>query len=284
MDEVISSLAKIITLTLFLPAVVSSVTIPFDPSRGLVEIEVTIDRRVKGTFGIDTGADRLYIDRTFAQENGLTFVPSPVQRAVVGVEGSVTVSAMRLSLFEIEDEQFKNIAATAIDISALVTDNSAGLPDGLIGYQILRKFFVTIDYPKRTLTLESDPPRFLNGKQFSEVPYTSYRHLIIVDAVINGDVAAPLILDYCASYTTISPKLAERLGLESKTDKLQIINSISLSEDVTTEKVPIFVTSLMNLKKSVPRAKFDGILGSTFLNRHKVTIDYAAKKVYFRSK
>jgi hypothetical protein len=66
----------------------SAVEVPFHPDRGLVEVEVLIDGRVKGSFGIDTGADRLYIDTKFAEKNNLSKVGGPPPRLGVGIVGA----------------------------------------------------------------------------------------------------------------------------------------------------------------------------------------------------
>ena len=62
---------------------IGAVEVTFHPYRGLVEVEVLIDGRVKGRFGIDTGADRLYIDKKFAEKNNLSKVGGSPPRLIV---------------------------------------------------------------------------------------------------------------------------------------------------------------------------------------------------------
>ena len=167
-------------------------------------------------------------------------------------------------------------------MGSVVTDQRAGVPDGLIGYDVLRQFYVSVDYPAKTIDLATEEPQFLAGKRFETVPYRTYRHLIIVDAVFNDDVTAPMLLDYCASVTVVSPYLAEQLDLSIEPNEIGFISTIEIADDVSTDSVATVVADLTAFKRSTPRGEFEGILGATFLRTHRVTIDYAEKLIYFR--
>ncbi|HKK21107.1 MAG TPA: aspartyl protease family protein [candidate division Zixibacteria bacterium] len=267
-------------LSMLLGCSLAAETIPFDPSRGLVEVNVTLNGIVKGKFGIDTGADRLYIDRTFAKDNGLELLNGPGQRDIVGVEGSSKAGFVSLrSLTLGSDQTLYNLSATAVDMNALTNDTTGGMPDGLIGADILNRFFVCVDYPNRTLDLYSFEPKFLNGKQYDEIEFSQYQHLILVDATI-GDTTVPMILDYCASYTTIDLRLAESLGLGDRDGARVSVPSIALSGNVESENVRAVVSDLSTFHRRIPRADFSGIIGASFLYRFKMTVDYKRKLVY----
>ncbi len=258
----------------------SAATIPFDPSRGLVEVDVTINGIIKGKFGIDTGADRLYIDRTFAKTNGLELLTGSVQRDIVGIEGTTKASYVSLRSLMIGDDQtLYNLGATAVDMIALTNDTTGGMPDGLIGADILRQFFVCVDYPNRTLELYSFVPKFLDGKKYDEIEFQQYQHLILVDAVI-GDTTVPMILDYCASYTTLDLSLAASLGITGGDGSRVSVPNITLSKNVAVDNVPAVVTDLSDFRKRLPRAQFGGIIGASFLHRYKMTVDYKRQLVY----
>jgi hypothetical protein len=276
---------SVINLLFFLlvTTAVLSAEIPFDPSRGLVEIEVVVNDSVKGIFGIDTGADRLYIDREFARRNNLSFARFGPQRDVAGIDGNSPASFLSIESLAFGDQVLRDLRATAIDMEVVVKDQRAGAPDGLIGHEILRQFFVSVDYPGKTIELSIEPPDFLSGKRFVTVPYQTYRHLIIVDAVFNDDVTAPMLLDYCASVTVVSPALAEQIELVLEPGEVGTIGSVSINYDVTSDSVYAIITDLTSFKRSTPRAEFEGILGATFLRHHRVTIDYQQNQAYFRN-
>lgn len=261
-----------------------SKVIPFDPVRGLVEVQVTIDGRVKGTFGIDTGADRLYIDSAFARKNNLTFLRSPPQRPVVGIDGSSEASFVDIRSLRLGEETLYNLQATAINIGSVIRDKRLGYPDGLLGHEVLRRFYVTVDYPARTLRLQMAEPNFLKDGNYRTLRFSTYRHLIVVDVAFNDSVVAPMILDYCASYTSLSKSLARKLGLELKAGKRQAVAAMRLGDVVTSTNVPVVVTDFAQFKKSLRRVKFEGILGASFLFRHKMTIDYKRQRVYVHNR
>ena len=147
-----------------------------------------IDGRVKGRFGIDTGADRLYIDKKFAEKNNLSEVEGPPPRLVVGLEGSSSASWVELRSLKLGRERLYNLKASVIDLGALIKDQRSGYPDGLMGREILRQFYVTIDYPHRTLELKMEEPEIFATKNFVSIPFEMHRHFILVDAVFNDIV------------------------------------------------------------------------------------------------
>ncbi len=276
-------------LTVFLGAVlmgvgfVSGAPVTFDPNRGLVEVQVQIDGRVTGKFGLDTGADRLYIDREFAKTNGLSFAEGAIPHEVVGIDGADRSTFVSLRSLAIGDDRMYNLSAVAIDLNRLTKGQTGDHPDGLIGFDILRTFYLTIDYPGRSADLYVAEPRFLSGRDYLTVPFRLCKHLIIVDATIDGKVTRPMILDYCASSTVLSTKLANELGLTPRPDGSVTLSSVTLGGVVSQNDVSAVVTDLESYRKSFRDADFEGIIGNSFLWRHKVTIDYKRLRVYFHT-
>jgi predicted aspartyl protease len=259
---------------------ITAVVVPFDPGRGLVEVEVVIDGRVKGRFGIDTGADRLYIDSTFARKHNLSFLRWTPERPVVGIDGSSQSGMVDVRSLRIGDETLYNLRATSINIGNIVKDTRLGYPDGLIGHEILRRFYITVDYPHRTLELRMELPDFLKDTSLPSLDFTTYRHLIIVEVTINDTVNVPMALDYCASYTSLSQQLAKRLQLDTGENNRGTLPSMVLGGVVRSGDVPVVITDLTQFKKSLRGETFEGIIGASFLYRHKLTIDYKQKRIY----
>ena len=257
--------------------------VPFDPARGLVEVPVIIDGRVKGSFGIDTGADLLYIDSTFAHRNGLSFVRSTPQRPVTGIEGTSQAGVVEIRSLRVGGDALYNLQATAIDLHKLIRDDRHGFPDGLIGYDILRRFYVTVDYPGRTLKLEMGQPDFMKkggADLIGSINFSTHRHLIVVEVTFDSGVTAPMILDYCASYSAVSRSLANRLGLNAEHNRRQIVPFMSIGSILNAAEVPVVVTDLSHFKKSLRWTRFEGIVGASFLHKYKLTIDYKADRIY----
>jgi predicted aspartyl protease len=248
---------------------------PFDPTRGLVELPVVVNGLVRGKFGLDTGADRLYVDKTFATANRLGTTRT-IKYEVRGIDGTSPAAHIELGSLRFADETLIDIGATVIDLSALTKDTTGGVPDGLIGFDVLRRFYVTVDFPNQSINLEQSQPAFLNGNRYEEVPFDLVKHFVMVDVIINGTIPARMMLDYCASYTVITPAFATRLGTDGEYAKLE---SIALGSSETPQ-VRVVIADHSNILKGSPDLEIDGILGATFLYPHVITVDYRRAKIY----
>ena len=271
---------KILLLCFFIAASVFGGGLSFSPERGLVEIDIVLNGKIKGRFGIDTGADFLYIDRKFAFENKLNIIPQSL-RPVTGIKGQSKATPISLKSVEIGEAKLVNVKATAIDLNAFIKDTSMGIPDGVIGYSILKEFYITIDFPNHTIYMEAEKPDFLRGRNYKTLPFTQYKHLILVKSKINDLIEANLILDYCASYTSFSENIADQLSINSRKGK---VKEIDIGEGISSGPVTCLVNDFKKLKKALPRADFEGILGYSFLCQYKVTIDYKNKLLYFHNR
>lgn len=255
--------------------------ISFDPSSGIVEIDVRIDGHISGKFGIDTGADRLYIDKQFALNNNIEILQAFNQRNIQGSDGSAKAFAASIKSLEISNDiVLTNLSATVVDLSGISKGGTP--PDGLIGFQVLKEFYVSIDYPKNLLELSKDAPDFLRGRRYTEIPFAQYKNFIIVDVVLNDKLTVPMLLDYCASYTTISPLVAKQLEIPILDNRRAKIPSVNIG-GVESQNVWAFVSDLREFKRATPRAKFEGIIGGSFLHTYNITVDYFNKKIYIRN-
>jgi hypothetical protein len=273
-------LRKLLAFIILLTVTVAAEELPFNPLRGIVEVEVTIDGRVTGTFGVDTGADRLYIDRRFAEANGLRVQEGPPQRDIVGIEGSSAAWSLDLRSLEIGSDRLYNLRATAIDMRDLIADQRFGVPDGLIGHAVLRRFYVTVDYAAQTMHLQQTIPEFLDPAVDRIIRFSTIRHLILVDVAIDERKAVPMAVDLCASHTVITPWLAERLELPAVEGRRVRVEALALDDEIRAGNVDAVVKDLGMIKES-SRAPIEGILGATFLRHFKLTVDYKRQRLHF---
>lgn len=259
-------------VSLGLPA--KTARFPFDPSRGLVEVEGTLNGALVGRFGLDTGADLLYIDREFARRAGVLIPENEQGKIVRGIAGQSHVATKQIRSFAIGDERIYNVPIEIIDLQAL-----AGIdgnpPDGLIGYEALRRFYVTIDYPNQEIDLFSFEPRYDPNSVIS-VLFDQVGHLIVVKCEVEGE-EMKMFLDYCASHTILTPEALEKLG--RRDTEGQSLKNITLGEIVASD-IPFSVRKLDNLAGPL-MAELDGILGYSFLRRYRVTIDYKRRQLLF---
>jgi predicted aspartyl protease len=109
---------------------------------------------------------------------------------------------------------------------------------------------------------------------------------ILVPVTINGRGPFRLIVDTGASYSTVSPQLAQTLGLEASDEFPFIINGITGSERAPS--IPIDHMEAGDLKMSSMRlpviqpailAGADGILGAAGLKEERIMVEFARNRV-----
>ncbi len=205
-------------------------------------------------------------------------LPTPGQR-VSGISGASTARPVSLRSIEIGDARLENVRAVAIDLNQL-SSGSGGTLDGLIGHEILRRFYVTVDYPRSRIELTTKEPRFLSGTGYRSIPFSQYGHLILVNVRLNNEIEVPMILDYCASHTLLSESLSNRLGLRSDRSGRTKVERIKIGKKTISDDVSVIVSDLSHYRRSTPRAKYEGVLGVTFLKDYKITVDYQGQQIY----
>lgn len=116
------------------------------------------------------------------------------------------------------------------------------------------------------------------------VPLERDDRALMLEATIDHKATAPLILDTGATYTAISEDLAKKLGYDLKHSPKVMITTAN--GQVALPKVVLKSLTLngytarnveatvMPLPKNIP---FSGLLGLSFVKRHKITIDSQAE-------
>ena len=124
-------------------------------------------------------------------------------------------------------------------------------------------------------------PQRLTLLSFTTVPFNLYDHLILVEVTINGSKPVSMILDYCASYTSITPELAERLELNSTNGSLSVLKEVKIGDGATGRNIQAVVTDLGSITYKQRGLDIEGIIGTSFLFQHKITVDYTRQRIYF---
>jgi clan AA aspartic protease (TIGR02281 family) len=107
---------------------------------------------------------------------------------------------------------------------------------------------------------------------------------LVVDALFNGKVMAPLMVDTGATQTVISPKLAAELGLEGGTqvrtilaDGKQVEGKMFTLDSIRVGSSRVRKTPVVVLAAPGPVA--EGLLGMSFLRNFMVQLDLADSKL-----
>jgi len=118
--------------------------------------------------------------------------------------------------------------------------------------------------------------------EHDEIKFSKDSKGITVNALLNGNVSATLIVDTGASLVVISNKLAKQLGIEKKSisNKMKLV----LANGSTVEATPVILRSVRvgnsevkNVYAAIidqsPVPTVDGLLGMTFLSNFLIKID-----------
>jgi len=169
--------------------------------------------------------------------------------------------------------------------------------EGVIGYDFLKHFVVTIDYMHNTLTLAA-PDELAGNDTFlsASMPLKLARPdrpIILVDVLVDGRNTYLFILDTGASQTVVSPALSQQMGVTSPQGDIilgaagPVASSVGMLKslrigDSLLENVLVLVSDIFSPLNQAVGATMHGILGYNVLRRFKITIDYPNEKLQFQ--
>ena len=114
---------------------------------GLLILEAKINDSITARFALDTGSDRIYIDKQFAQENNIEFTTKIPQKNITGLSGSSQPLPLLLNSLVIGEQTGRTkVVATAVDLHTTVQGDLKSSADGLLGYDFFKNNYLTIDF------------------------------------------------------------------------------------------------------------------------------------------
>jgi predicted aspartyl protease len=116
----------------------------------LVLVNVRVNGKGPYTFFVDTGATVTIVGAPLAQALHLPAVDTPVRALGAGGRFSARASYAAISLGDVRQDR---VVVGIVDLAQI--RGAVGAVDGVIGYNFLRPYRVTIDYPSRQLCLET---------------------------------------------------------------------------------------------------------------------------------
>ena len=167
--------------------------------------------------------------------------------------------------------------------------------DGMVGFELFRRFAVRLDYGARTMTI-TDPARFEPGDAGTLVPFKFYDHLPYVQGYIDNLPARFDIDTGSRSELDITSPFVAKHGLRGKFAKgVSTITGWGVGgpsrsyvvrvPSIRLGSVPVesIVAGLSEDKGgSISDPNYDGNIGSGLLKRFVVTFDYAHQNMYLK--
>src|ERR1700722_17588991 len=185
-------------------------------SNPLILVPVYVDGKGPFQFILDTGAYHCLLSSELSAAIG---VRREAQRQATGAGGSMKISSANLSSMSVGSARQENVEVAVTEELSKFADAVRGRVDGLLGFNFLKDFRLTIDYQRNVLDLVRTSPgaRIDTGTQpAASIPFSlasPIAPLILLPVFVNGRGPFQFALDTGASRTTLSFKLARQLGV-----------------------------------------------------------------------
>ncbi|WBA42013.1 aspartyl protease family protein [Hymenobacter canadensis] len=270
-----------------------AVTVPMRLMDGLIVVEAEVDGR-RGNFLLDSGAPALMLNqREFAANSGETTATAGGMRGVNGSMGSYSYHTTQS--FDWAGIRFQNREVPTLDLSSLEQRLNGMKLLGLIGYNLLDQYALTLDYRAAQVQLRKPDPAPAGPAPLLSVPFTLRGHLPILEATA-ADQTWQLALDSGAQYNLFDQQYAPifQKTLRNK-ENVTLQGADNLSRTVVSGQVPelqvgskltfrnqhTVFTDISHLNSRPGQAPVQGLVGYPFLSQYRTTIDFVNKQVRF---
>jgi predicted aspartyl protease len=128
--------------------------VPFEiaPSKPLMVLPVEVNGHGPYRFCLDTGTSMTAISPALAAELGISMRPGDRPGTAAG--GPISVSFGKLESLAVGNHRVGDLDVTSADFFASIAKVAGTDFEGIVGYNFLKLFRVTIDYPRALLELE----------------------------------------------------------------------------------------------------------------------------------
>ncbi|HWT01840.1 MAG TPA: retropepsin-like aspartic protease [Pyrinomonadaceae bacterium] len=117
----------------------------------LILIGASVNGGPAHDFILDTGASGTVVSKELAQLLGIESAPVP---QLTGAGGMAEVTAGVVSSLAVAEARAEDLAVVLVDFLPALSRAVMTRLDGIIGYNFLKQFRVTIDYPNETLSFD----------------------------------------------------------------------------------------------------------------------------------
>ncbi len=260
---------------------------------GLLVVEAEVDGR-RGNFLLDTGAPALVLNkREFAPPGSETTLAAAGSTGVNGKMAGMSYHVVQK--FDWQGISFQQKEVPTLDLNSLER-KLGNLPLlGLIGYNVLSQYAVTLDYRAGQVRLRQPDPTAAAAPALMRVPFTLSGHLPLVALTVGGQTFQ-VGVDCGAQANLLDQQYQAELARElRKTSTAQLSGADAASRAVTTARLPavrlagplVFrkqatvFADMAHLNQNPNRAPLQGLVGYPLLSQYRTTIDYVNKELIF---
>ncbi|MEO6918607.1 MAG: aspartyl protease family protein [Collimonas sp.] len=267
-----------------------STTIPFELFNNHVFASVFINGKGPFRFIFDTGGHNILTPAT-AAALGL----KPEGDAQSGGAGEKTVSTgyVKVDKIQVGAMTMRDTPAFVLDFSSASVEGFA--EEGMIGFEVFRRFVTTFDYGAQTITL-TDPASFSPATAGTPVPFKFYDHNVQVAGTVDGVPGRFNIDTGSRSEATLTKPFVDRYKWRETHPHGALaidgwgVGGPSRSYVVRGSELTLGGVRQENLISSLAQqdkgafsdANFEANIGSGFMKRFVVTFDYGHQVMYLK--
>src|SRR5262249_52017027 len=172
------------------------IELPFRYSRGHVWVTLSINGAAPAEFVLDTGAFNTCLDRGYAQTVGLNGEGEYGAQGVGGYDtfGFAPVRTLRWFDKSGKGVEVRDLRVGVIGLQDALSSVEWGRTAGLLGYDVLSRFTLDIDFDREVITL-SDPKTYKHEGPGTPIPMTLHGNIPTVEMTINGKCKGTYIVD-----------------------------------------------------------------------------------------
>lgn len=264
---------------------------PISVEGGKAIVDVTINERGPFPMIFDTGSPSV-VTRGTAAALGLTITGGKMGRG--SAETDLPVGMTRLETLRLGNAELSNEPFFVVRLPALLTDRGSRRPiAGIIGYDLLAKFVVRLDYEGSTLTL-TPAGEFRYRGSGVRVSLLNVDMGPTVNASADG-IRGKFVLDTGSTGSlALHRRLVERYGFEARHPhgfRVKSIGADGLFDTIVT-RIDRFDIAGAQIKR--PAAEFpaagkaglpwkdvDGSVGYEILRQFVITFDHSRRELWF---
>jgi len=121
------------------------------PAKPLILVETMVNGAGPFQFALDTGTSTSLLSPELARAFSIKSESVP---GMTGAGGQIAARVGLLESLAIEEAAIKNVHVMVSDVLTMLGQATGARLDGIIGYNYLKEFKVTIDYPREILRLD----------------------------------------------------------------------------------------------------------------------------------
>ncbi|UCG36640.1 MAG: clan AA aspartic protease [Candidatus Bathyarchaeota archaeon] len=124
-----------------------------NPERPIITLKATVNEKGPFDFVFDTGASVTVIEKQTAAKLGLSEKVGATREAL-GAGGALSSSMATDKSKKVGDVEARDLLVGVLDLSNLMKCSCLEEFGGIIGYNFVKDYRVTIDYPKQEIHFE----------------------------------------------------------------------------------------------------------------------------------